>query len=138
MSSRNVFIDTSGFFAVLIRNDPNHDRAVGQFRSWREAGRYAFTTDYVADETATLLKARGAGQLIASFFRLLESSEVLSFLFVHEERFRKARDFFLKHDDHGYSFTDCTSFLLMKELGLHDALTADEHFEEAGFNGLLV
>src|SRR5205807_5193674 len=74
-------------------------------------------SDYVADETATLLKARGAGQLIASFSRLLDSSEVLSFLFIHDERFRKAQEFFLKHHDHAYSFTDCTSFLLMKELG---------------------
>jgi predicted nucleic acid-binding protein len=43
----------------------------------------------------------------------------------------------LKHADHGYSFTDCSSFLLMKELALREALTTDLHFAEAGFIPLL-
>ena len=39
--------------------------------------------------------------------------------------------------DHRYSFTDCSSFVLMAELGLKQALTTDRHFIEAGFQALL-
>ena len=40
------------------------------------------------------------------------------------------------HSDHRYSFTDCTSFVLMRELKISDVLTTDEHFREAGFDVL--
>jgi len=49
----------------------------------------------------------------------------------------KKRALFRKHADHGYSFTDCTSFVLMQELKIRDALTSDHHFVEAGFRVLL-
>jgi uncharacterized protein len=48
-----------------------------------------------------------------------------------------AVDFFLKQLDQDFSFTDCCSFLLMRELGLRDALTTDKHFTAAGFRALL-
>jgi len=68
---------------------------------------------------------------------MLAQSQALRMEFIGEERFWKARAYFLKHADHSYSFTDCTSFLLMKELGLREALTKDAHFAEAGFVPLL-
>ena len=52
-------------------------------------------------------------------------------------RFAAAQSFVRKHSDHGYSFTDCTSFIVMRELKITDALTTDGHFAEAGFRPLL-
>jgi predicted nucleic acid-binding protein len=52
-------------------------------------------------------------------------------------RFREACGYVLKHRDQGYSFTDVTSFIVMNELGMSDALTDDRHFEKAGFRRLL-
>ena len=49
------------------------------------------------------------------------------------ERFESAKSFFRKHADDGYSFTDCTSFVVMRELHIQQVLTTDRHFAEAGF-----
>jgi predicted nucleic acid-binding protein len=46
--------------------------------------------------------------------------------------------FMLKHLDQEFSFTDCASFIVMKELRLIDALATDKHFRIAGFNPLLL
>ena len=43
----------------------------------------------------------------------------------------------LKHIDQEFSFTDCTSFVVMKELRLREALATDHHFRIAGFVPLL-
>jgi len=48
----------------------------------------------------------------------------------------KARDVFFRHRDKSYSFTDCTSFVVMKELKLKQALTTDRHFRQMGFEVL--
>ena len=137
MADRRGFVDTSGFYALLAREDPQHKRAVEVLAAYRTAGRTAVTTDFVADETATLLEARGLSHLLDSFFEMLATSLALHLEFIGEERFWKTRTYFLKHADHGYSFTDCSSFLLMKELALREALTTDAHFAEAGFVPLL-
>ena len=73
-------------------------------------GARAWTTDYIIDETATLLKARNLGHLCTGLFALLDQAQALVFSYVDEERFRRSRSFFEKHPDHGYSFTECTSF----------------------------
>lgn len=48
-------------------------------------------------------------------------------------RAEKARAIFFRHRDKDYSFTDCTSFVVMKELRLKEALTTDRHFRQMGF-----
>jgi len=57
---------------------------------------------------------------------------------VSHARADKARDLFFRFRDKDCSFTDCTSFVVMRELRLRDALTTDRHFAEAGFRGLLL
>ena len=56
--ARELFVDTSGFFSLLVKNDPQHALADQILRSAATKGRRRVTTDYVLDETATLLKAR--------------------------------------------------------------------------------
>jgi len=68
---------------------------------------------------------------------IVDRSEAFQLLWIGRERFEAARAYFQKHADHGYSFTDCTSFVLMQELRIKDVLTTDRHFIEAGFCPLL-
>jgi predicted nucleic acid-binding protein len=58
-------------------------------------------------------------------------------LWTDEGRFAAVRAFFRKHGDQAWSFTDCVSFCVMKELRLNEALTTDQHFEQAGLVALL-
>ena len=133
-----AFVDTSGFYALLVKDDRMHARAVQLLeRAAKSSGRFT-TTDYVLDETATLLNARGHGRLAEAFFQTVFASRACRIEWMDPDRFAQTRQFFLKHHDKSWSFTDCFSFLVMRDLGLRDALTTDAHFRQAGFNPLLV
>jgi predicted nucleic acid-binding protein len=51
---------------------------------------------------------------------------------------RRAFDLFRSRSDKSWGLTDCVSFILMQEAGITDALTADVHFQQAGFRALLL
>jgi predicted nucleic acid-binding protein len=137
MAAISAFVDTSGLFALLAKRDPAHSLAEKWLREARATRRQAVTTDYVLDETATLLKARGRSDLLPGFFGFVSSSEALQIEWMSPARFDETREFFLQHHDHRYSFTDCASFVTMLQLGLSEALTTDRHFRQAGFVPLL-
>lgn len=137
-TASDVFVDTSGFYALLFPRDDMHVRGTTIIDLARQAGRRFVTSDYILDETATLLRARGHEQLIAPFFDRALGSQALRIEWMDTERFELTRRFFLKHSDKAWSFTDCFSFCLMKLLRIEDALTKDDHFRQAGFNPMLV
>jgi predicted nucleic acid-binding protein len=132
-----IFIDTSGFFALLSSDDDRHAAAAKLVAAARKRKRGFVTTDYVLDETATLFKARRKSHLLAQLFERLEKSHACRIEWTDSERFDEVRGFFLKHADQEWSFTDCLSFRIMAELRLLDALTKDSHFLHAGFTPLL-
>jgi uncharacterized protein len=96
-----------------------------------ERGRRFTTTDYILDETATLLKARGLGHLVEPCFEIVFRSAACRVEWIDADRFAETRRFFLKHADQQWSFTDCFSFHVMRHLGIQDALTTDRHFRQA-------
>jgi len=132
-----TFVDTSGFYALLVEADDAHAAAVRWLATARSRKIQVVTTDYVMDETATLLKARGHRNLAGAFFDQLDRSEACTVLSVDRDLFNRARAFFVKHADHDYSFTDCTSFVIMAERGIRESLSKDAHFTEAGFKPIL-
>ena len=135
--ARETFVDTSGFYAALVKSDDRHREAAQYLRRARDSRGRFVTTDYVLDETATLLKARGLGYLAKEVFDIVESSRVCRLRWTDVELFRSVTAFFLKHLDQSWSFTDCVSFCVMRELSLRHALTKDARFREAGFEPLL-
>jgi len=135
--ANEVFVDTSGFYASLIKADACHAQAGAILTVSAENRRRFVTTDYVLDETATLLKVRGHGILVEKLFDVVFESSVCRVEWMDAKHFTAVRTFFSKHSDQDYSFTDCFSFHMMKQLRLRDALTKDEHFREAGLNALL-
>jgi predicted nucleic acid-binding protein len=132
-----IFVDTGGFFSLLSPRDESHARAVGIVEKAKKTNQLFVTTDYVIDETATLLNARGIGHCAGILFKTVNSSRVCRIEWMDIDRFNRTQTFFEKHLDHAWSFTDCFSFLIMKESKLKGALTKDKHFMEAGFIPLL-
>jgi uncharacterized protein len=132
-----TFIDTSGFYATLVKSDRAHAKAARLLKQASRARQRFVTTDYVLDETATLLRARGHRHLIAPWFGATLDSAACRVEWTGADRFGSVVALFTERSDKNWSFTDCLSFVVMKELGLKRALTTDEHFEQVGFVRLL-
>jgi len=137
MAALDVFMDTAGFLALWDAADEHHGRALRLQGELTRQGRRFLTTDYIIDESVTLLLVRHSHAAAADFLQTVTSSESLRLEWVTPDRFHAAAAFFARHDDKEWSFTDCVSFQLMHELNLRDCFTTDQHFRQAGFNPLL-
>jgi predicted nucleic acid-binding protein len=133
---KGIFVDTAGWMACADSSDPAHRQASDARDAALESGRLLVTTDYVVDETLTLIRARLSLAAAKSWWAQLEGSSRLRWEWIEAERAEKARDVFFRHNDKTYSFTDCTSFVVMKELKLKQVLTTDRHFRQMGFEVL--
>jgi hypothetical protein len=127
-----LFVDTAGWMACADESDPAHRQAVAVRDSWLEGGGAFVTSDYVADETLTLLRIRLGIEAAETWWRQVDGSSRVRWECVTPARADKARALFFRYRDKDFSFTDCTSFILMRELKLREALTTDHHFAQAG------
>ncbi len=137
MASREVFVDTSVLYALVDRRDATYAAARDTVGALVRSGRRLVATDYVVAETVNLANARGGSIVGRRVLDLMEQSAGIRIEWIGIARFELTKAFFRKHADHHYSFTDCTSFVIMRELRISEALTADRHFPEAGFRNLL-
>jgi hypothetical protein len=92
------------------------------------------TTDSIADETLTLLRIRLGMPAAEAWWAQVDGSLRVRWESVSAARTEKARAWFFRYRDKNFSFTDCTSFVVMKELRMREALTTDRHFAQAGFS----
>jgi uncharacterized protein len=134
---RGLFVDTAGWIACTDAADLAHEHALTARDSWLDEGGVLVTTDYIVDETLTLLRFRGGISVAERWWRDVDSSPRLRWEYISPDRSEKARGMFFRYTDKEFSFTDCTSFVVMRELKLKEALTTDHHFTQAGFLTLL-
>lgn len=132
-----IFIDTSAWYAVEVADDVNHEAAC-KFLAEIASGKHgvSVTTDYVLDETLTLLRSRRDLASASYFIDKIRKSKSIRVFWIDESLFEKALDVFRKSDHKSWSFTDCTSFALMRDLSVSEAFTFDTHFTEAAFQKL--
>jgi len=131
-----LFVDTAGWIACADGADPAHTRCCAARDAALEAGRMLVTTDFVVDETLTLIRFRLGLAAADAWWQQLDASSRVRWERVDSQRFEKARALFFQYRDKQFSFTDCTSFAIMRELRLRQALTTDRHFAQAGFEVL--
>ncbi len=133
MTARPVFVDTAGWMSLADAADPQHADAKAWRDSWLEAGGLLVSTDHVADETLTLIRFRLGIAAAERWWDQVEGSTRLAWEWIDPLRAEKARRWMFRWHDKDFSFTDCTSFVVMKEQRLRSALTGDRHFAQAGF-----
>ena len=80
-----------------------------------------------------MLRLRLGLRAAEAWWRQLEGSSRLRWEYITLARADKARSWFFRYRDKEFSFTDCTSFVVMRELKLREALSTDQHFVRAGF-----
>ena len=137
MAAIDVFMDTSGFLALWDAGDNHHRSSLRLQTELLKSRRRVLTTDYIVDETATLLLVRHSHAAASDFLHTIERSEGLALEWVGPDRFHAAAAMFRRRSDKEWSFTDCVSFSVMDELRIRDAFTTDQHFKQAGFVPLL-
>lgn len=127
------FADTSFFIAFANERDENHNKAVEIATTNRGS---ILTTDFVILELGNYFSRVGDRE---SFLALLPDLQNERDLVVpgSRELMEQGIDLYGKRLDKSWSLTDCTSFLVMEEFGIVEALTTDHHFEQAGFAILL-
>ena len=135
MAERAVFLDTSGIYAWINRNDPWHEAMCALPKT--EECRLV-VSDYIVDEACSLFVARKIPHHRRRLFELIDHSRIVHFTWIGPELFAKAREWMLRYEDQPFSFTDCTSFACMRALGIHKAASTDQHFQTAGFTPLFV
>ena len=131
-----LFIDTWGWIVLGNKREPRHTELTELYSSWKNQKGMSYTTDYVLDETFTLLFRR------LSFTEAKKSLDVIDFAIkegylrlerITAERFEKAKSLRIKiQDKPRISFTDLTSMVVMAEVGITHILTQDDHFAQVG------
>jgi predicted nucleic acid-binding protein len=128
------FADTFFYLALLNERDEAHQRVL-KLNSELDGG--IVTTHWVLIEVGDALSDPASRMLFLELLRMLESNPDVTIIEAGPELFDKAVALFEARSDKSWSLTDCTSFVVMEELQVLEALTGDHHFEQAGFHALL-
>lgn len=131
-----VFVDTSALVGKFLEGDEHHFRAVEAMRKLLKEGRHFLSTDYIFDEVVTRVRGRADHASAVKAGEGILSSEVIDLVDVDAGLRREAWRLFRKYRDQKLSFTDCTSFAVMRKYGIREAFTFDEDFEKVGFAAL--
>ncbi len=128
-----IYIDTGAFIARYVKGDQHHDEARETWASIAKNALRIFTSNFVLDETLTLLARRSSYEFSAQTGRLILASRAISVLRPIPADELEALRLFEKFADQKVSFTDCVSFVLMRRNRLTKAFSFDHHFTQAGF-----
>lgn len=132
-----VFVDTSYVIALFVTRDEHHAAARGLASAMVRARTRLVTTHAVLLEVGNALARPPYRSAALAILQALESDPAAEIVPVTEGRYAQARALYAARPDQGWGLTDCVSFVVMREFGLTDALTADRHFEQAGYRALL-
>jgi hypothetical protein len=129
-----TFIDTSFVIAVVNRKDLYHEEALRLAALYD--GQPLVTTEAVLLEAGNALARNYKAQAVAVIEGFLESDEVVV-VRMEAGLFERGFEMYKRYKDKSWGLIDCVSFVVMRDRGVVDALTADSDFRQGGFNPLL-
>ena len=133
---RKIFIDTGCWIALNNIRDKYHKHAVFENKKLLSEGCFYVTSDYVLDETYTLLRYDVGHKRAIEFgheIKTLKERNKIFVVHITDDLLKKAWDIFEKYSDKDFSFTDCTSFTIMNDMKIKKVFCFDKHFEQYGF-----
>ena len=132
-----IFLDTAYVYALVNTRDEWHQEAIEWQEKLEKERRRILTTELVlveiADGLASIRFRAHAVQVITA----LQSSPYVEVITMSSELLADALSLYSQRSDKEWGMTDCVSFVVMRARGLMEALTADEHFQQAGFRSML-
>jgi uncharacterized protein len=124
-----IFVDSGAWFASVINDDDDHEKA----KIWLEQNKETlFTTDYIVDETLTLLRARGERRKALEIGRAFFAGSLAEVYYLTEEDIFESWKVFEVFSDKDWSFTDCSSKYVCEKFGIAHAFSFDKHFRQFG------
>lgn len=135
---QEIFADTAHWIALQLPEDELHEAAIGLL-DFLSSGIKIITSELVLFEFLNHFSGRGKAsrKTAVDTWHQLHSSSIVSVVPATDALLNEAVKHYHKHLDKGWSFTDCSSFAIMWDRKIHDALTHDHHFVQAGFRALL-
>ncbi len=129
-----IFVDTGALFAAANAKDKDHQKAKDFLTKLAEEKVILLVTNFIIAEIYTLmLRKIGRDEAIVYVEKLRNTAEIER---VSEEDESKAWQIILRYQDKDFSYVDATSFAVMERLGIRDAFSFDEHFEQYSLNRL--
>lgn len=135
--NKEYFLDTSYVVALLSPKDQYHSAALEIAASFLAAPVPLVTTQAVIFEVCSSLAKPPFRKAALEFLDGLELDGAIEVVSIDQSLFTAATALYKQRMDKSWSLTDCLSFIVMSQRGMTESLTADEHFEQAGFRALL-
>jgi predicted nucleic acid-binding protein len=130
-----VFGDSFLYIALLNRHDQFHAKAVAFVDSFRDR---VVTTEWVLAEVGDAFAGSKVRPHIKAFVNELKGNQSVEVIEASSTLFRRGLELYHARADKEWSLTDCTSFEVMEEFGLTEAVMGDRHYEQAGYRALLL
>jgi hypothetical protein len=137
MPVSEVFLDAAFAIALSAPNDQYHELAVTLAEQLEADGTRLITTRAVILEIGNALARKRYRRAAIELLESLEADPNVEIALVSEELHARAFRLYKERPDKEWGLTDCISFVVMQDRGLNEALTTDEHFQQAGFRALL-
>ena len=132
-----VFLDTSFAIALSSQTDRNHLQAVKLASQLELHKTHLVTTQAILLEIGNALSKQKYRIAAIQLLESLETDRNVEIVSLTNDLYRQAFNLFRQRQDKEWGLVDCISFVVMQERGITDALTADAHFQQAGFRALL-
>jgi predicted nucleic acid-binding protein len=138
LANEYLFVDTAYVYALINPRDQWHLEAVEWRKRIKSEKRLLLTTEFILAEIADGLSAVNFRQAAARAIHILQENPFVKIVPASSELFAQALTLYELRSDKNWGLTDCTSFVVMEENKITDALTTDDHFRQAGFTALLL
>jgi hypothetical protein len=132
-----VFLDTAYAIALSSPNDRFHRPAVQLADELKSAGTRLVTTRAILLEIGNALSKQRHRRAAAALLDSLDVDPKVEIIPLSEQLYARALQLYRERPDKEWALTDCVSFIVMEDRGINEALTTDEHFQQAGFQVLM-